>query len=99
MKETLDRFNGAAIYTKFNLKNAYYKIRIRKGDEWKTNFKIKYDYFEYKMMLFNLINVPAIFQAYINKALINLININCIAYLNDIFIYFSIYIEYQRYIR
>jgi hypothetical protein len=31
--EILNRLNGAAIYTKFNLKNAYYKIRIRKEDE------------------------------------------------------------------
>jgi hypothetical protein len=46
-------------------------------------------------MPFNLINVPAIFQAYINKALTDLININYIAYFNDILIYFSIYIEYQ----
>jgi hypothetical protein len=39
--ETLNRFNGAAVYTKFDLKKIYYKIRIKKGDEWKTAFKIK----------------------------------------------------------
>jgi hypothetical protein len=50
-------------------------------------------------MLFNLINVPAIFQIYINKMLVDLININYITYLNDIFIYFSIYAEHQRYVR
>jgi hypothetical protein len=95
----LNRLNGAAIYTKFDLKNTYYRIRIRERDEWKTIFKIKYDYFEYKMILFNLINVPVIFQAYINKALAGFININCIMYFNDILIYSSIYTEYQRYIR
>jgi hypothetical protein len=46
-------------------------------------------------MLFNLINAPATFQAYINKALANLINM----YLNNILIYSSIYTEHQRYIR
>jgi hypothetical protein len=50
-------------------------------------------------MLFNFINAPVIFQAYINKALIEFIDINYVAYLNDIFIYFSIYTEHQRYIR
>jgi hypothetical protein len=33
MREILNRFNGAAIYTKFDFKNAYYKIRIRKKGE------------------------------------------------------------------
>jgi hypothetical protein len=33
MGETLNRLNGAAIYTKLDLKKAYYRIRIKKGDE------------------------------------------------------------------
>jgi hypothetical protein len=59
--EILDRLNEAVIYTKFNLKNIYYKIRIRERDEWKTIFRISYSHFEYKTMLFDLINAPAIF--------------------------------------
>jgi hypothetical protein len=42
IEEILDRLNGAAIYTKLDFKNIYYKIRIRKKDEYKTTFKIKY---------------------------------------------------------
>jgi hypothetical protein len=59
--ETLNRFNGAAVYTKLDLKEAYYRIRIKKGDEWKTAFRIKYGYFEYKIMLFGLANTSATF--------------------------------------
>jgi hypothetical protein len=33
MGEILNRLNGAAIYTKFDFKNIYYKIRNREGDE------------------------------------------------------------------
>jgi hypothetical protein len=33
IEEILDRLNGAAVYTKFDFKNIYYKIRIRKRDE------------------------------------------------------------------
>jgi hypothetical protein len=51
------------------------------------------------MILFNFINIFAIFQAYINKALADLIDINYIAYFNDILIYSSIYAEYQQHIR
>jgi hypothetical protein len=99
VRETLDRFNGAAVYTKFDFKDIYYRIRIREEDEWKTAFRIKYGHFEYKMMPFDFINAPAIFQAYINKALAGLIDINYITYFDDIFIYSFIYAEHRRYVR
>ena len=38
-------------------------------------------------MSFNLVNVLITFQTYINKILINLINVIYIVYLNDILIY------------
>jgi hypothetical protein len=97
--ETLNRLNGIAIYTNLDLKNDYYKIRIRKGDEWKPIFKIKYSHFEYKIMPFGFINAPVIFQAYINKTLTDFININYVTYFDDILIYSFIYIKHQRYIR
>ena len=38
-------------------------------------------------MSFNLVNVSITFQIYINKVLINLINVIYVVYLNDILIY------------
>jgi hypothetical protein len=99
IREILDRLNEAAIYTKLDLKEAYYRIRIKKGDEWKTAFRIRYGHFEYKMMSFGLANAPAIFQAYINRALANLINISCVIYLDNILIYSINRAEYQQHIR
>ena len=32
---------------KLNIHEEYYKVRIKKGDEWKTTFKIKYELYEY----------------------------------------------------
>jgi len=40
-----------------------------------------------------------IFQSYINRALVDLINIYYIIYLDDIFIYFINPADYQRHIR
>jgi len=36
----------AHIYTKINLQHAYHLVRIAKGDEWKTAFRICYGAFE-----------------------------------------------------
>jgi hypothetical protein len=96
--KTLNHLNGAVVYTKLDLKKIYYKIRIKKGDEWKTAFRIRYDYFKYKIIFFDFANIFTIFQVYINKVLINLININYVIYFNNILIYFINRAKYQQHV-
>ena len=87
INETLDRVSGAVIFTKLDLRDAYHRIRIRRGDEWKTAFRTRYGHFEYTVMPFGLTNAPATFQAYINEALRGLLDVICVAYMDDILIY------------
>ena len=85
--ETLDRLCGSKVFTKLDLKDAYHRLRIKSGDEWKTAFRTRYSYFEYLVIPFGLANAPATFQAYINRALIGLVDVICVVYLDDILIY------------
>ena len=85
--ETLDRLCGAKVFSKMDLKDAYHRIRIKAGDEWKTAFRTRYGHFEYLVMPFGLANAPATFQAYINRALAGLVDVTCVVYLDDILIY------------
>ena len=62
-------------------------------------FHIQYDHFEYMIMLFGLFNMPATFQAYINKALAGIIDVFCVVYLDDILIYSSSLMEHWGHIR
>lgn len=99
ISETLDRLQGAKRFTKLDLKDAYHRIRIREGDEWKTAFRTRYGHFEYMVMPFGLANAPATFQAYINRALAGLVDITCVVYLDDILIYSEKTEEHEHHVR
>ena len=62
-------------------------MRIKEGDKWKTAFRTQYGHFKYQIIPFGLSNAPASFQGYINKILIEKLDIFVIVYLDDIFIY------------
>ena len=83
-------------FSKINLKDAYYRICIREGDEWKTAFRIRYGHYEYLVMPMGLTNAPAAFQAYINNALQGLVDDFCIVYLDDILIFLKSEEKHKR---
>jgi len=85
--ETLDRLARSKVFSKIDLKDAYHRICIRKGDKWKTAFRTRYGHFEYLVMPFGLTNAPATFQAYINRALAGIVDVYCVVYLDDILIF------------
>jgi hypothetical protein len=97
--ELIDKLYDAAIYTKLDIRNIYYKIRIRFNDKWKITFRTRYGYYKYIIISFNLINTPFTFQTYINEALKNYLNIFCIAYFDDICIYNKFIEKYKEYMR
>ena len=75
------------LFTKLDLKDAYHRIRIKKGDDWKIAFRTRYGHFEYLNIPFGLTNAPATFQAYISQVLTGRVNTIFVLYLNDILIY------------
>ena len=99
ISETLDRLSGAKVFIKLDLKDAYHRVRIKEGDEWKTTFRTRYSYFEYIVILFRLTNTLVTFQAYINKSLVGLLNDFCVVYLDDILIFSKTYKEYIGHVR
>jgi hypothetical protein len=97
--ESLERLAQAKIYTKLDIRDAYHRIRIKEGDEWKTAFRTRYGHFEYTVMPFGLTNAPAQFQAYMNEALAGLVNVTYIVYLDDILIFSNSKKEHVEHVR
>lgn len=63
--EWLDHLGQAKSFTQLDLISAYYCIRIKKIDKWKTVFQSRYSHFKYQVMSFALSNALASFQSYI----------------------------------
>ena len=87
MGHLLTLFNGATIFTKIDLCNAYYLICIKEGQEHLTCFRTRFGSFEYLVMPFGLTNAPASFQALVNEVFSDLLDSFVAIYLDDIMIY------------
>jgi hypothetical protein len=90
ISSAFELLQGATIFIKLNLRNAYHLVRIREGDEWKTAFNTPSGYYEYLVMPFGLTNAPAVFQGLVNDVLRDMLKISVFVYLDDIQIFSKI---------
>jgi hypothetical protein len=94
----LERMVRAFIRGKIDLKDAYYQIRVREGDIWKTAIKTPFGLYEWVVMPQGLCNAPATFQRYMNFILREYIGDFCEAYMDDIGIYSNSVAEHKRHV-
>lgn len=85
--ETLARLKGAKIFTKLDIRQAFHRIRMDPDSEELTTFRTRYGNYKCKVLPFGLTNGPATYQRYMNDVLIDLLDVICTAYLDDILIY------------
>ncbi|SLM41164.1 gag polymerase env [Lasallia pustulata] len=95
----MDRVCNAQVFTKVAVKNAYYRIRIWEGDEWKTSFRTQYGLYECLVMPFGLINATASFQSYIHGVLCEYLDKFVIVFLDDILIYSREESQHEQHVR
>ena len=95
----IDQLKSANIYTKFDLHAGFNNIRIASGHEGKTAFQTCYGSFKYLIMPFELTNVPATFQHFMNDIFQDMADLFVIVYLDDILIFLKNKEEYQKHVQ
>lgn len=78
---------SATIYTKLDLRSPYYRLRVAKGNKWKTAFRTPFGTFKHLVMPLGVINVPGVFQRCIDTALRKHIGKYAVTYLGLILVY------------
>ena len=97
--ESQDRLLGAMFFTIIDIRDAFNRIRMAHGEEWKTAFSTRWGLYEYLVMPFGLTNAPATFQELINDTLKEFLDEFCIAYLDDILIFSKTYKEHVQHVK
>lgn len=87
VSEMIDRLGNALYYTKLDVRNAYYRIRIKRGHEWLTGFRCKYGHFQYNVLNFGLVNAPSTWMAYLNDILREHIDQTAVFFYDDILVF------------
>ena len=83
LSSAFEPHQGATIFSKLDLQNAYHLVRVCERDEWKTAFNTASGHYEYLVMPFGLTNAPAVFH----DVLQDMLNPFVFVYFNDILVF------------
>jgi hypothetical protein len=97
--ELLERLANAKYFTKLDMREGYYLLRMARGEEWKTAFRCRYGLFEYQVMPFGLCNAPGTFQHFVNDTFSDFLDQFLAAYLDDLLIYSDSLKEHKAHVR
>jgi len=99
IEETLNQIRGYRYFTRLDLRAYFNQIRIKEDDEWKTGFRTRYGLFEFLVIPFELTNVRAAPQCFVNDTLCEFLDQFWVYYIDDILMYSKTTKDYREHVR
>ena len=97
--DLFDQLRGARVYSRIDLRIGYQQLRVREKDIHKTAFKTCYRYFEFTVMPFGLMNVPAAFMDLMHRVFQPYLDQFVVVFVDDILIYSQSEWEHEYHLR
>ena len=82
-----DQLQGSVVYSKLDLRQGYYQLRIKKEDIPKTAFNSRYGHFEFVVMPFGLTNAPTAFMDLMQRIFKKYLDQFVVVFIDDILVY------------
>ena len=99
MNDLFDQLRGARVYSKIDLRTGYHQLRVRETHIPKTAFRTRYGHFEFRVMLFRLMNAPAAFMDLMYRMSKPYLDQFVVVFVDDTLIYFQSEWEHEYHLR
>jgi hypothetical protein len=99
IEDLFDQMKGASMFSKIDLRSGYHQLRIRESDIPKTAFHTWYGLYEYTVMPFGLMNVPAYFMYLMNNVFMEYLDKFVVVFIDDILIFSKMEEEHEKHLR
>jgi hypothetical protein len=87
------------VFSKIDLRSGYHQDKIRVEDIAKTAFMMKYGLYEYLVMSFGLMNLPAHFMYLMNSVFMSELDQFVMVFIDDILVYSKSMEEHEEHLR
>ncbi|XP_019158324.1 PREDICTED: uncharacterized protein LOC109155049 [Ipomoea nil] len=99
IEDLFSKLATANVFTKLDLRAGYHQVRMKEGEEYKTDFRTHQGLYEFKVIPVRLTNAPATFQSLMNHVFKPLIRKTVLVFFNDILIYSPSLDSHWRHLR